>query len=114
MRLIPFVQIMTILLLIGSGQALAGKLGAKKLSAKTTDLLAGRLTIRLPEKARIEPRQASIMAAAQAAEEETRVVLDAARTVPYRFVVTTLDICTKHEFSSVSFAVPKKSGQSLP
>lgn len=45
---------------------------------------------------------------------ETRVVLDAARTVPYRFVVSTLDICTKHEFSNVSFAVPKKSGMPAP
>ena len=38
----------------------------------------------------------------------TEVILDAARTVPYRFVVTALDICTKHRFSKVSFAMPRK------
>lgn len=42
---------------------------------------------------------------------ETKVILDAARTVPYRFVVTSLDICTKHKFSSISFAVPKGAAQ---
>jgi len=39
---------------------------------------------------------------------KTEVILDAARTVPYRFVVTALDICTKHGFSTVSFAMPRK------
>lgn len=40
---------------------------------------------------------------------ETKVILDAAETVPYRYVVSALDVCAKHRFTSVSFAMPGKA-----
>lgn len=48
-----------------------------KLARKETELLDGRLTMRLPGKARLEPRQVSIMAAPESSQDETRVVIDA-------------------------------------
>jgi hypothetical protein len=79
MRLRIRTWFLLVLFILGSGQVLAGELGALNLGPKPTDLLAGRLKVRMPEGARIQPRQVSIMAAAQAAEEETRVVLDAGK-----------------------------------
>ena len=52
--------------------------------------------------------------AGQTPDVETEVVLDAGREVPYRHVVTTLDICARHEFSSVSFAMPGKGEATAP
>lgn len=49
----------------------------KPLSATPTSLLNGRLTIRVPEGAKIEARDVSVMAAPEADEDETRVVLNA-------------------------------------
>lgn len=42
-----------------------------------SSLLDGRLTVRLPAAARVEPRVAGLMAAPEAVERETRVVVDA-------------------------------------
>jgi len=55
----------------------AGRLGALEPGTASTDLLAGRLSIRMPAGARVEPRRASIMSAPAADEDETRVMLDA-------------------------------------
>lgn len=49
----------------------------KPLSTTPTSLLNGRLTIRLPEGAKIEARPVSVMSAPESDEDETRVVLDA-------------------------------------
>ena len=38
---------------------------------------------------------------------DTKVILDAGGEVPYRFVVNALDICAKHDYKNVSFAMPK-------
>jgi len=54
-----------------------------------TAVLDKRLTLRLPDNARIEPRSHSIMAAPQPNEEETRVVLDAGGE---RFVIMAYEL----------------------
>jgi hypothetical protein len=56
--------------------AAAGELGKLALDKKPLELLGGRLTMQLPAGARIEARRASIMAAPEAAQHETRVVLE--------------------------------------
>lgn len=55
------------------------ELGKLKPGKTPTDLLGGRLQITMPEKARVEARGRSIMAAPEAVSEETRVVLDAGK-----------------------------------
>jgi hypothetical protein len=54
----------------------AGELGKLALDKAATDLLGGRLVMRLPAGARIEARGRSIMAAPESAQHETRVVLE--------------------------------------
>ena len=54
----------------------------------------------------------SLRRAAEAMPEvAAQVVLDAGPTVPYRAVVTALDLCAKHGYGSVSFTLP---GQEAP
>jgi hypothetical protein len=55
----------------------AGELAKLKPGSKTTSLLAGRLTLKVPDQAEVIARRASIMAAEEATEEETRIVIDA-------------------------------------
>jgi hypothetical protein len=64
-------------LLAAPAAAHAGGLASLKAIPNAIDLLAGRLTIRMPAAARLEARRASIMAAPNAAQDESRVVLDA-------------------------------------
>lgn len=54
----------------------AGGLAKMHLQKKETELLDGRLTIRLPRRARVEPRKSSIMGAPKSSEDETRVVIE--------------------------------------
>lgn len=56
--------------------AATGALGALKVES-ATDLLAGRLRLKLPRGARLEARGHSLMAAPESAQHETRVVIDA-------------------------------------
>lgn len=56
--------------------AATGALGALKIES-ATDLLAGRLRLKLPKGAKLEARGHSIMAAPESAQHETRVVIDA-------------------------------------
>jgi hypothetical protein len=56
--------------------ATAGDLGKLALDKTPIDLLGGRLTMRFPAGARIEARGRSIMAAPEAAQHETRIVLE--------------------------------------
>jgi len=72
------------LLALAPGAAHAGKLGALKPKGKPLLLLAGRLSMKMPPGSRLEARQASIMAAPEASQDESRVVLDAG---PERLVV---------------------------
>jgi hypothetical protein len=55
----------------------ADRLSDLKLSAKSTDLLQGRLTVRLPEEAHSTPAQHGIMAAPEAGAEITRIEIEA-------------------------------------
>ena len=65
------------LLLLSPLAALAAAPPAElPLAEKPVELLGGRLSIRAPAGMRVEARQASIMAAPQAGEDETRLVLD--------------------------------------
>jgi hypothetical protein len=59
--------------------ASAGQLSKQKVAAQPTQLLAGRLTARLPASARLEARRRSIMAAPESGQDESRVVLEAGR-----------------------------------
>ena len=52
--------------------------------------------------------------AAMAKGVETEVILGAGREVPYRYVVNTLDVCAKHKFTNVSFAMPPKGTAGPP
>ena len=56
--------------------AAAGELGKLALDKAPIDLLGGRLTMRFPAGARIEARRASIMAAPESPQHETRVALE--------------------------------------
>ena len=56
--------------------AAAGELGKLDLDKAPIDLLGGRLAMRFPAGSRIEARRASIMAAPESAQQETRVVLE--------------------------------------
>jgi hypothetical protein len=67
----------TICCCILSTSTLAGELGKAKLSEKSIQVLGGRLTVRMPERARIEARPHDIMSAPETEEHETRVVFDA-------------------------------------
>jgi hypothetical protein len=60
-----------------SADGVAGELGKAKLSEKPIQLLGGRLTVRMPDGAKIEARTPNIMSAPEAEEHETRVVFDA-------------------------------------
>jgi hypothetical protein len=60
-----------------SADGVAGELGKAKLSEKPIQVLGGRLTVRMPEGAKIEARTPNIMSAPEAEEHETRVVFDA-------------------------------------
>jgi hypothetical protein len=53
------------------------ELGKAKLSEKPIQVLGSRLTVRMPEGAKIEARTPNIMSAPEAEEHETRVVFDA-------------------------------------
>ncbi|NMB76441.1 MAG: hypothetical protein GYA21_15090 [Myxococcales bacterium] len=66
-----------LMLLFWAGATQGQELGKHKPGKQVTELLGGRLQVRMPEKARVEGRQHSIMAAPEALTEETRVVLDA-------------------------------------
>ncbi len=68
-----------LLTVLMAASAPAQGLGGLKPSDQDTELLGGRLKIRMPEKARVEARGHSIMAAPQAVTDETRVVLDAGK-----------------------------------
>ncbi len=76
--------VVLLLTLLTPAAARAGKLAALKLAPRPLELLAGRLSMRMPAGARLEARRASIMAAPQASQDETRVMLDAG---PERLVV---------------------------
>jgi hypothetical protein len=67
----------TICCCILSTSTLVGDLGKAKLSEKSIQVLGGRLTVRMPERARIEARPHDIMSAPETEEHETRVVFDA-------------------------------------
>jgi hypothetical protein len=54
----------------------SAQLGQLKLSAKTTDLLNGRLTVRVPAQGQPHAIERSIMAAPDAVSETTRIVID--------------------------------------
>jgi biopolymer transport protein ExbD len=46
--------------------------------------------------------------AEQVPDAKTEIVLDAGGDVPYVHVVTTIDLCAKHEFNNVSFVMPPR------
>ncbi|MGO8690550.1 MAG: hypothetical protein ACLQLG_13085 [Thermoguttaceae bacterium] len=53
------------------------RLREAKLAEKATEVLGGRLTVRLPSGAHAEPRPHSIMAAPEPEDHETRIIFDA-------------------------------------
>lgn len=52
--------------------------------------------------------------AAQTPNVQTEVVLDAERVVPYHHVVKALDLCAKHGFTNLSFAMPPEATRGKP
>ena len=64
-----------VLLALSVPVSAADGLGKMKLSKKETSLLRGRLTMRLPRKAKAEPRRRSIMGAEESPDAETRIVI---------------------------------------
>ena len=83
----------------------AGELAKLKPGSKTTSLLAGRLTVKVPGQAKVIARRASIMAAEEATEEETRIVIDAG---PERLVIMTWEL-----FSLKGDGFSKRAGKYL-
>jgi hypothetical protein len=69
--------IVLVALLAAPAAAHAGALAKLTAIPNKLDLLAGRLTIKMPAAAHLEARRASIMAAPNAAQDESRIVLDA-------------------------------------
>jgi hypothetical protein len=76
-------------LLSGFSLQAAERLGELRPGAAVTDLLGGRLTIRLPRGAHIEAMAHSVMSAPAAEAEQTRIVLDAG---PQRMVIMTNEL----------------------
>lgn len=78
MDLVRLASVLALVLVMMPAMAVAatGALAALKVEA-ATDLLAGRLRLKLPKGARIEARGHSLMAAPESAQHETRVVIDA-------------------------------------
>ncbi|MBW1871251.1 MAG: hypothetical protein JRJ19_04250 [Deltaproteobacteria bacterium] len=74
MRCRPLGLILAVILMTPFNEAGAGEL-AKLKPSKTVELLNGRLSIRVPDKTKLEPRRASIMAAEESSAEESRLVL---------------------------------------
>ncbi|HKB15061.1 MAG TPA: hypothetical protein VKF62_03300 [Planctomycetota bacterium] len=64
-------------LLLASGLAGAQEIGKLQLAPEPSDLLAGRLTVRVPPGAGTSPRRAGVMSAPTGAEDETRILIDA-------------------------------------
>jgi hypothetical protein len=56
---------------------LAGELGKAKFSEKPMEVLGGRLTVRMPQGAKVQARIFDLMSAPESDEHETRVMLDA-------------------------------------
>jgi hypothetical protein len=83
----------------------AGELAKLKPGKKTTSLLAGRLTVKVPDQAKVIARRASIMAAEEATEEETRIVIDAGKE---RLVIMTWEL-----FSLKGSDFSKRAGKYL-
>jgi hypothetical protein len=83
----------------------AGELAKLKPGSKTTSLLAGRLTVKVPDQAKAIARRASIMAAEEATEEETRIVIDAGKE---RLVIMTWEL-----FSLKGSGFSKRAGKYL-
>ena len=52
--------------------------------------------------------------AAQTPTVKTDVVLDVDPEVPYHHVVRALELCSRHKFENVSFAMPSKEGAVAP
>lgn len=71
------VAMLPLLLLAGVGMAGDSAFGGLELAEKPISLLDGRMEIRMPAAAVVEARQQGIMAAPEAAQRETRIVLDA-------------------------------------
>jgi len=64
---------------------------------------------------RLDRKLRSLQAVArQAKDVRTVVTLDAGAEVPYRYVVTTLDVCAKNQFSDISFAMPLRGPTGSP
>jgi hypothetical protein len=93
------------LALIFAMPADAGELAKLKPGSKTTSLLAGRLTVKVPDSAKVIARRASIMAAEEATEEETRIVIDAGKE---RLVIMTWEL-----FSLKGSDFSKRAGKYL-
>lgn len=60
-----------------TGAPAPGTLGGLTLGTERTALLGGRLSVKMPATAKVAPRGRNIMAAPEANEDETRIVLDA-------------------------------------
>jgi hypothetical protein len=60
-----------------SPKTLAGELGKAALSEKPIEVLGGRLTVRMPQGAKIEARLFDIMSSPESEEHETRIAFDA-------------------------------------
>ncbi len=60
-----------------SRSTVAGELGKARLSERSTEVLGGRLSVRMPQGAKVEARPFDIMSAPESEEHETRVVFDA-------------------------------------
>ena len=60
-----------------STKTLAGELGKAALSEKPIEVLGGRLTVRMPQGAKIEARLFNIMSSPESEEHETRIAFDA-------------------------------------
>src|SRR6266567_1574080 len=79
-----------IVLVLYSGICVAsGQLGKLKLAVKATDLLNGRLTVRVPVQGQSHAMSRSIMAAPDAVSESTRLVIDSG---PHRMVLVAYEV----------------------
>ncbi|MCI0588369.1 MAG: hypothetical protein L0323_16180 [Planctomycetes bacterium] len=89
-------------LLLASSLAGAQEIGKLELAPEPSDLLAGRLTVRVPPGARTNPRRAGVMSAPAGAEEETRILIDAGTE---RLVLLTSELfCTAGEGFDVALS----------
>ena len=98
---------LVLLVLLGALPMASAQLGQLKPALKTTDLLNGRLTVRVPAQGQSHAIKRNIMAAPDTVSETTRIVIDSG---PQRMVVVAHELFARAD-QGFEQAVQKQSAK---